>query len=181
VAPDERLTEVVDFLRDFLAADTALARAALGEPDDDTYLAIEARARARYATDVPVPLGPLESRWAVPGGSSPHATIDVSDSVGVAPLYAVTEIADAEGGWIGYAGGKRDPQGTLLAQALEVTRDGGRLLVRGMAARNRLPDGAAWEATGGVPVRLGAPVAGGVILQLPQRAEDAEFLTALLP
>jgi hypothetical protein len=164
--------EVVAFLRDYLETDAELAVAALGEPDDDTYLAVEARAKSQYVQG-PSPLGPSETRWATPGGQSPAATIDVSDSVRAGALYAVASAgSDA---WLALVGDKRDPSGAALGGAVLVRRTPDGLRVAGRASLDPFSASITWEQSGGETVDLDT-AEGAEIVQAPTIPAHAEFV-----
>lgn len=164
--------EVVAFLRQFLEIDAELAVAALGEPDDDAYLAVEARAKSQYVASE-VPLGPAETRWATPGGHSPQATIDVSDSVAPGALYAVASAGpDA---WLALVGDRRDPTGAALAGALLVRRTPDGLRVAGRASLDPFSEGITWEQSGGETVDLDSASAVEVV-QAPTVPAHAELV-----
>src|SRR5262249_22856753 len=131
MATDIRLNDVADFTRAHLEAEAALTIAALGEPDDDKYLEAEKRAKGYYAPDAR-PLGPFETRWARPGGTTPPANVDVTDSVRRGVLYAVGEIDDDN--WVALVGARRDPAGVSLAEALLIRRTPAGLRIVGRAA-----------------------------------------------
>ena len=141
----------MSFLRQFLETDAELAVAALGEPDDDAYLAVEARAKSHYVQGQE-PLGPSETRWATPGGHTPTATIDVSDSVRAAALYAVASAGPAA--WLALVGDKRDPSGAALAGAVLVRRTSEGLRVAGRASLDPFSESITWEQSGGETVDL---------------------------
>ena len=143
---DERPSEVAVFIRHHLNAEAALAIAALGEPDDDVYLALERAAKSFYAASGR-PLGPIESRAARPGGRSPQATIDVSGSVGPASLYAIgTAGKDA---WIVLVGDKRDRRGAALGEAILVRRTPDGLRIAGRAGADPFTAGISFEHEAG--------------------------------
>jgi hypothetical protein len=179
MAPDERLSAVATFVEAFLEAEADLARAALGEPDDDTYLRLEAQVRAMLAPGRST-LAPQETRWAVPGGTTAHATIDVSDSVRAAPLYAVARVETEQPTWVAYTGSRRDATGTGLADALRVEVGDGALVVTGRAGRNPFTAVMDWEAGGGDPVPFDAPVVEYTTLRTPTDPEHAAWLSARL-
>jgi hypothetical protein len=179
MAPDERLSAVTTFVEAFLEAEADLARAALGEPDDDTYLRQEARVRAMLAPDRSA-LAPQETRWAVPGGTTAHATIDVSDSVGSAPLYAVARVDAGQPTWVAYAGSRRDATGTGLTDALRIEVGDAGLVVTGRAGRNPFTTGMDWEAAGGEPVPFDAQVVEATTLRTPTDSAHAAWLSQRL-
>jgi hypothetical protein len=179
MAPDERLSAVTTFVETFLAAEADLARAALGEPDDDTYLRQEARVRAMLAPGRST-LAPQETRWAVPGGTTAHATIDVSDSVGPAPLFAVARVDTEQPVWVAYAGSRRDATGIGLAEALRIEARGEGLVVTGRAGRNPFTTGIDWEAAGGEPVPFDAPVVESTAVRTPTDPVHAAWLSGRL-
>ena len=173
------MNDVIDFVERHLAADAELAVAALGEPDDDSYLVVEGRARAFYAPAESRPgLGPMESRFARPGGSTPTATIDVSGSVAAGPLYAVGAVSDDA--WIALVGGKRDPGGTFVAEALLVALTDEGLAITGRAEWDSLSDGLELAHVGGDPVDLDA-VDTGVVLREPVAPEHAALVRRWAP
>lgn len=179
MAPDSRLTAVTTFVEAFLEAEADLARAALGEADDDAYLRVEARVKDMLAPGDGT-LAPQETRWAVPGGTTAHATIDVSDSVHPAPLYAVARVAAEAPTWVAYAGSRRDATGTGLADALRIEVVRGEPRVTGRAGRNPFVGGMDWEAAGGEPVPFDAPVVESTTLRTPTDPEHAAWLGARL-
>lgn len=174
MAADERLTRLADFVTEHLAADAAVSIAALGEPDDDAYLAVHAAAAAFYAAGAGAPLGPLEGRWAVPGGQSPQANIDVSGSVAPGRVFAVGELAD--GDIVALVSSSRDPAAAEIAEALAVREVGGALGIVGRAALDPFTSAVRFEAAGGEPVDLGARPVHVLRLATPGRAEHAAFL-----
>jgi hypothetical protein len=174
MATDIRLSDVADFIRAHLAADAALAIAALGEPDDDTYLEVEQRAKAYYAVGAS-PLGPLETRWAVPGGTTPAANIDVTDSVSPGMLYAVGEV-DGDS-WVALVGASRDPKGVSLAEALLVRRAPAGLRIVGRAAVDPFAQSLTFEPAGGEPFDPWQ-VRRVEVLTEPSRLAHADFLRA---
>lgn len=179
MAADERLSNAITFATSFLEAEADLARAALGEPDDDAYLAIEARVRSMLASGPGGPM-PQETRWAVPGGTTPHATIDVSDSVGPAPLYAVMRVEAESPTWVAFAGAKRDATGTGLADALRIGIVDGTLKVTGRASRNPFTKGMDWEAAGGGAPPFDADVVERELLRTPTDPDHAQWLAERL-
>ena len=164
--------DVVAFLRQFLETDAELAVAALGEPDDDTYLAVEARAKSQYLQGA-TPLGPSETRWATPGGQSPAATVDVSDSVRPGTLYAVASAGP--GAWLALVGDKRDPSGAALAGALLVRRTPDGMRVAGRASLDPFSASMTWEQAGGETVDLLSAEEVEVV-RTPTVPAHAEFL-----
>ena len=146
MATDERLSDVVAFAREHLEAEAALAVAALGEPDDDAYLALEREAKRFYASG-DHPLGPIESRAASPGGRSPNAVIDVSGSVGPASLYAIGTVGQEA--WIVLVGDKRDLRGAALGEAVLVKRTADGLRIAGRASVDPFTAGITFEHEGG--------------------------------
>lgn len=167
------MTDVAEFVRQHLEADAALAVAALGEPDDDAYLEVQRRATSFYATAT-TPLGPTESRWAVPGGQSPAATVDVSDSVRPAALFAIGAAGDDT--WIVMVGDKRDPAGAALAEALLVRDTGDGLRIAGRASVDPFSHGITFASAGGE--ELDPAAAHDVrIVQEPGSPAHAAFLS----
>lgn len=166
------MNDVVAFAREYLETDAELAVAALGQPDDDIYLEVEGRAKSHYVQGE-LPLGPSETRWATPGGSSPGAVIDVSGSVKPAVLFAVASAGpDA---WIALVGDKRDPSGVALAGALLIRRTADGLRVAGRASIDPFSAAMSWEQSGGENVDLDA-VGQVEVQQLPTRPAHADFL-----
>jgi hypothetical protein len=180
VVVDERLSDVIAFVRRFLEADAALARAALSEPDDDTYLAREREAASFLGPAQGEPLALQETRWAVPGNTSPQATIDVGSSITPAPLFAVARLDRDRPTWIAFAATKRDAAGTGLSDALRIGLVDGELKVVGRAARNPLGPGIEWESAGGDVVPLDAPVTEAELLRPPSHPEHLEWLATKL-
>lgn len=174
MATDIRLNDVADFTRAHLAAEAALAIAALGEPDDDTYLEIEQHAKAFYAPGAS-PLGPLETRWAMPGGTTPTANIDVTNSVSPGALYAVGEVDDDN--WVALVGASRDPRGVSLAEALLIRRTPTGLRIVGRAAVDPFAENLTFEPAGGEPFDPGQ-VRRVVVLTEPSRPAHADFVRA---
>ena len=171
MAADLRLTDVVAFLREHLAADAALSVAALGEPDDDTYLTIEARAKSFYAGG----LGPTEGRWATPGGHLRRPAIDTTAKRRPGALYAVREAGP--GAWVALVGSRRDLDALFVAHALLVRRTDDGPRVTGRAAVDTLADEIALEPAGGEPVPA-SPAGQVEVLQEPADEEHAAFLRA---
>jgi hypothetical protein len=172
MAADGRLSEVEAFVRQHLEAEAALTVAALGEPDDDAYLGVERQAKAFYAPSS-TPLGPLESRWATPGGTSPQANVDVTGSVRPAALYGIGSI-DLDT-WIALIGQRRDLDGRSIAEALLIRRTTDGLRIVGRAAVDPFATRIKFEPAGGESVDVG--LAGQVeILREPTSPEHAEFL-----
>jgi hypothetical protein len=153
VATDLRLNDVVTFVRDHLDADAALSVAALGEPDDDTYLAAQARAKSFYAPGG-VALGPSEGRMAKPGGRLARTPIDVTAQVRPAALYAVGEASP--GAWIALVGDSRDLDARFIAHALLIKQTGARLYITGRAAVDPFATEVVFEPAGGEAVDVGA-------------------------
>jgi hypothetical protein len=179
VAAHERLKDVIAFVQEYLEADAAVARAALSEPDDDTYLATQARLTGMFAPgDGSAPLVPLESRWAVPGRTSPHASLDPGDSIGPAALLAVCRLEGDEPRWVAFTSSKRDREAVSMSDALLVERGDDGFAVAGRAGLSPFSAGFSWEAAGGAPVPVDAPVAEAQLLRAPVRAEHAEWLAA---
>ncbi len=174
MATDERLSDVVAFTRAHLAAEAALAIAALGEPDDDAYLALERDAKTFYAA-AETPLGPIEARAASPGGRSPNASIDVSGSVGPAPVYAIG--TDGPDAWIVLVGDKRDLRGTALGEAVLVRRTAEGLRIAGRASADPFTAGITFEHEGGEPFDPEAAQQVEV-LQEPTSPASAAFVLA---
>jgi hypothetical protein len=174
VATDIRLNDVIDFTRAHLAAEAALTIAALGESDDDTYLEVEQRAKGYYAPGAS-PLGPLESRWATPGGTTPTANIDDTDSVKPGALYAVGEIDDDN--WVALVGARRDPAGVSLAEALLIRRTPAGLRIVGRAAVDPFKENLTFEPVGGEPVDPGL-VQRVIVLTEPSYPGHTEFVRA---
>jgi len=172
VAADHGLNDVVDFVRAHLAAEAALSIAALGEPDDDAYLAIEGRAKEYYAPGVSG-LGPLESRWARPGATTPTANIDVTESVSAGALYAVGEIDD--GAWVALVGARRDPGGISLAEALLIRTTDGGLRIAGRIAIDPFNERIAFEPAGGEPFDVAAVHRVEVVAE-PRNPIHADFV-----
>ena len=166
------MNDVEAFVRQHLEAEAALSIAALGEPDDDAYLAVEKRAKQFYAPSS-TPLGPRESRWATPGGTSPHANVDVTESVRPAGVYAIGSVgSDA---WVALAGDSRDLGGVAIAQAVLIRQTPDGLRIAGRAAVDPFTTRITFEPAGGEPVDVG--LAEQVeILREPTSPEHAEFL-----
>lgn len=163
------MTEVEAFVHGHLQADAELAVAALGEPDDDAYLAVEERAKAFYQPGSSS-LAPTETRWARPGGTSPAATIDVRDSVQPGVLYAVASVPD---GWIAVVGDKRDVAGALVAEALLIRATPDGLRITGRAALDPFARDESWEAADGESVDIGTAVAVEVLREPTLPAHQA--------
>lgn len=178
MAAGGRLTDVVAFAEAFLGADTAVLRAALGEPDDDTYLAVKRRASSFYAPAEGLPLGPQAGRAAVPGGRSAQVPGDPGERAG-ATLYGVGRITGPDG-WLVFVSGAYDTRGTSLGAALLVEIVAGELKVTGRADADPFADQIAWEQSGGRPVPVGAPVHEAVVLRLPGDAGQAAWLAGRL-
>lgn len=173
MASDQRLSDVVVFVEAFLEADEVVLRAALGEPDDDTYLTVLHRASSFYAQVGGVPLGPQAGRWAVPGGRSHQASADPGETGSV--LYGVAQL-DGERAWLACVGGVHDPEGWSLGAVLLVELVEGQLRVTGRADLDPFVDGIAWAGAGGKDVPLDAPVAETQLLTAPRRPEQAAWL-----
>ncbi|WP_156388088.1 hypothetical protein [Cellulomonas sp. Root137] len=178
MATDQRLTDVVAFAEEFLAADTAVLRAASGEPDDDVYLEAVRRASAFYASSGGLPLGPQAGRSAVPGGTSPQATKDPGERAG-STLFAVARLASGDG-WLALVSGAYDTDGGSFGAALLVETVGGELKVTGRADADPFVDGIAWADSGGRPVPVDAPLGESETLRLPHDPEQAAWLTGRL-
>ncbi len=174
MAADQRLTDVVAFGEAFLAADTAVLRAALGEPDDDAYLAVVERATAFYQPGAGLPLGPQAGRSAAPGGTSPQATSDPGERSG-ATLFGVGHLADGSG-WLVLVSGAYDLDGGALGAALLVEEVDGELAVTGRADADPFVDGVAWVDAGGRTVPVDAPLDETEIVRLPLAPEHAAWL-----
>lgn len=171
---DERLNDVLAFTRHHLAAEAALAIAALGEPDDDAYLALEREAKSFYAAG-DTPLGPIEGRAASPGGRSPNATIDVSGSVAPAPVFAIATAGPDT--WIVLVGDKRDLRGAALGEAVLVRLTAEGLRVAGRASVDPFTAGLTFEHEGGEPFDPEAAEQAEVV-QEPSSPASAAFLSA---
>lgn len=178
MATDQRLTDVVSFTEKFLEADAAVLRAALGEPDDDTYLAAVHRASAFYAPSGALPLGPQAGRSAVPGGTSPQATRDPGDRA-AATLFAVARLASGDG-WLALVSGAYDAGGESFGAALLIESVDGELKVTGRADSDPFADGIAWADSGGRPVPVDAPLGESETLRLPRDPEQAAWLAGRL-
>lgn len=171
MAVDDRLSDVADLVARHLEADAALAVAALGEPDDDAYLDLERRACEFYGSSA---VRPLEGRTATPGGSTPTATIDVSDSVAPGAVYAVAPVPGADA-WVALVGGKRDKGAVFVAEALLVRAGPDGLEIAGRAEWDSLEDGLEFEQSGGEAVDLdnvGSPK----VLREPVAPDHAELV-----
>jgi hypothetical protein len=165
------MNDVVAFVREHLDADAALSVAALGEPDDDAYLAVEARAKSFYGPGI----GPVEGRWAKPGGRMQRPVVDATGEVRPAALYAVGEAGpDA---WVALVGDSRDLDAMFVAAALLVrrTEDGPR--VTGRAAIDPFTDDIVFEEAGGeaVPARPSGQIE---VHREPVSERHAAFLRA---
>jgi hypothetical protein len=172
VATDVRLSDVAAFIRDHLDADAALSIAALGEPDDDTYLAAAALAKSFYAP-AGTALGPFEGRWATPGGRLRRPPIDATAKVRPAALYAVGDAGP--GAWLALVGESRDVDAMFIANALLVKQTGDGLRITGRAAVDPFADELVFEPAGGEAVDLGA-AEHPTIFQEPTAARHAAFL-----
>ncbi|MGK5110788.1 MULTISPECIES: hypothetical protein [unclassified Geodermatophilus] len=168
------MTDVVAFAEAFLDADTAVLRAALGEPDDDAYLAAVRRASSFYAPGEGLPLGPQAGRSAVPGGRSTQATADPGERAGAA-LFGVARIT-APDGWLAFVSGAYDTRGRSLGAALLVELVDGELKVTGRADADPFVEGVAWADSGGRAVPIDAPVQESSTLRLPRNPEQAAWL-----
>lgn len=168
----KRLDAVHAFALEHAAAEAALSVAALGEPDDDRYLAAELQAQSFY--DPAKNLGPLEGRWATPGGNSPQATIDVTDSVSAPHVYAVGQVAEHL--WIAWLSAARDLGGSRLATALLID-DGDRPIIVGRAAVDPFAASLTWESAGGDPVPLDRQPMQARVYALPTEPIHAAALT----
>jgi hypothetical protein len=175
MALDERLTPIVARLEKFAVADARLAVAALGEPDDDKYLEIEEEAASFYRPEHG-DLGPSESRWAVPGGFSPQATIDVTASVAPPTIFAITDVGNHK--WVAYLSSKRD-RGSRISDALLLDSSGEPIMIVGRASVDPFAPGMAWEPSGGAEVPVADPGFATTILHRPESADHARFLDAL--
>ncbi len=163
------MNDVIAFVHAHLDADAALSIAALGEPDDDAYLAVEARAKSFHGPGT----APWEGRQATPGGRMQRPVIDATGEVRPAALFAVAEAGP--GAWVALVGDSRDLDAMFIANALliEQTDDGPR--ITGRAAIDPFTDDIEFEPTDGETVPA-TPTGQVNVLREPASERHAAFL-----
>jgi hypothetical protein len=175
VAADQRLSDVVAFVRDLTRDEAEAARAAMAEPDDDVYLARRARLSAYHGER----LSPVVDRFAVPGGHDDDA--DPPRAQGIHPRVVFAIVAGASGGrpaWHAYVSSLRSAEGASIDQELSIVEVDGRPLVVGRRATDPFVDDLAWEDDGGTPLDLDR-VDDVTIEQLPADPQHTQFLRQL--
>ncbi|MEU4244750.1 hypothetical protein [Actinoplanes sp. NPDC026619] len=174
MAADQRLTAVADFVREFIAAETAAARAAVSEPDDDTYAESRGRARSFFAPGRRLTL--TVDRSVRPGGRDDEAMPGKGADFGPRVLYAVASLTATT--WFAFVSALPDVDGRRIDHALSIAELDGHLLIVGRAAINPFVDTLEWEAAGGAPHPPSRPI-GVRIERLPEDPAHAEFLRTL--
>lgn len=170
MAPDPRLSAALGTLREHLQADAEVTRAANAEPSDDAYIAIRDAATAYYLPGSG--LEPISGRFAIAGNVRAAEELLPADDIAPAPVFAVALVPD---GVVALVGSMRDPNGTVIAEALLLTESGSSWRVAGRAGRDHSAPKLDFIGTGGASVDVDA-ASGAELIGSPAAPADKRLL-----